>query len=422
MTRAATKDKILRRDAFPVPQNTEVKGVRCLKIYIPDDDSYELLTWSCLTLLTRWNSYQQDGHHKAADAATLFRSALWDNPFEHCQEEKTPGGEVDGLDMASLCELLRWHNGKLQAYCCGEWQDISGDGPSQDLVQRTDGGEGPSGGACQDFNIVLQGSGKYLLPIPVSSGYTLEFTALKGGWTDNGLVWYCANGQGYTLGECSGSGTTDPGDPLPSTRHMAVVAEIDGTFYSCIDGKITVPAGVTNANVTFQANDSDITNNYGSVSFKVTVCNKNQPSFTHHFDFRTGLQGWTVCTAGATPPLAAWISGTGVQVTNPSAIPAQGVLEVSMDMPFTLYNVTVRFVADVPNSGFGENGIYINDTGSLCSHTPSESHPTSAVPIDLTAAISIPVTRIRLEANADYAGNTCTITDCYITALGEDPF
>jgi len=153
--------------------------------------------------------------------------------------------------------------------------------PLGDLEQS----DGIAEGDCVDYDLKVQGNQQLLLPCVVQPGYTINFTYLSGAASDGGTLdldepvenifnWYCPNGQQYFLGGCTGAGTSDPGDPLPSAPHMALIMSLNGILsFVGAGGLYTVPAGANNVMPVFQVNDSVLADNSGDFSFHVQICN-----------------------------------------------------------------------------------------------------------------------------------------------------
>jgi len=175
--------------------------------------------------------------------------------------------------------------------------------------QQPPGGD-ISVGDCREYDIVLQGNGKYILPVALNDGYKIIVTLASGGWNDGGVTWHCPNGFTYLLGGCANATPAQAGDPLQSVNHMRLVAEYDGNFVDAFNSTITIVPGTGATNLTFQANDSDISNNSGSVSFHVQVCNPATETFVHVFDFTTDDHDWTAVVTGGVP-LGEHVPGLG---------------------------------------------------------------------------------------------------------------
>jgi len=135
-------------------------------------------------------------------------------------------------------------------------------------------------GQCKTHKVELAGNQKWRLPFPVKAGYTITITDVKGGWNDGGRIGYwCPNGQDYVLNACIGSGDLVGDDPAPTIAHMRLIYSIGTGFHDGFNTQHTVQAGQEDAEVMFQANDSDIANNFGSITFTVTVCAALESAF-----------------------------------------------------------------------------------------------------------------------------------------------
>lgn len=293
---------------WTLPTEVYPAKTRCYLIQIPDERFYVGAFLGAIYNLTLSNNWQRDPDHTAA-----LVSRVWTTIFDGlvaggCEvppiilQDTFTGEEL----MASLCESLRFQNGVLQAFCCGEWVDIPGAGsaPGSGVEQPT--GDGPlAPGACATYNAVLDGNGKWLLPVPVNANDVITISTVSGAWNDGTIDWNCPNGDNYILGVCNGTPEASlTGDPVPLAPHMALVALIGATvpvWQYAYNTTFTVPAGVTDANVTFQANDSDLTDNSGRISFTVSICASSEgtASGTDSSDFTIDDQGWVIRTGHA---------------------------------------------------------------------------------------------------------------------------
>lgn len=200
-------------------------------------------------------------------------------------------------DMPALCESLRVQDGKIQALCCGEWTDLDGQ-EGLEIGAPNHEGEAPQpsgNGGQQCYHVNLNANMTYVLPTYVSTGDTLEFSNGKG--AAQGQVngeWHCPNGNFYVAGACIPVNDQDGADPLPSDYHMAVIFQLAGSFYPAT-GTFVVPAGISNQSVTFQVNDSVLSDNSGGYSFDCCVTNNQVTgTYEHRFDFALGPKGWLV--------------------------------------------------------------------------------------------------------------------------------
>lgn len=268
--KGATRDKVLRRDALPVPQNLPM-GTRCVTVTIPDDDEYFLQFYSILTLLTKWNSYQQDGETKAADVAYLWKQAL---KLTDCDEPKETFDGVFVEDcMGCGFRINPDNNCQMQIWCNGEWElfwDISS--CVVENVKQATNGTALSEGECRVWNVALAAYNVWLLPVSVNAGDVIVTDNFDGGWWDGSGLWRCPDGQDFVFGVCSGLTYTDGADPAPTVNHMSVLMDVDGDLVSAINNTYVVPPGVVNAQVKFFANKPIPTSGAGTISFDVEVC------------------------------------------------------------------------------------------------------------------------------------------------------
>jgi hypothetical protein len=256
----------------------------------------------------------------------------------------------------------------------------------------------------------------------VSTGDVITIGDATGGWNDGTSSWYCPDGNGYQAGFCVSYCGHESGDPSAAACHMSIVALIAGVWYPT-NAPIIVPVGVTDESVIFQANDGTLSDNYGDIQFCATVQNQSQEMFTHHFDFRTGLHGWTIRTEDATAPYPTYVPGTGIVGTNPSGTSGQGIIEIGLDMPRSWNNLQVRYKGTNVDDGGGQHGIY-NMVSPLQWNDNIESFITHTGPdVDFSCQFTQTAQAIKLNMNLATAGSyEHTITDAYITAPGTDPF
>jgi hypothetical protein len=221
------------------------------------------------------------------------------------------------FDMADICEALRFNpaTGLFEGFCCGAWTPIPGQ-PSQGLFGGQPGIDAPlpaAGGGCQSYQLSLPGSEQRIVPPVVNTGDTIQLSLLSGLWNDGTTVWYTAKGQHFFAGIVGGTGT-DGADPLPASPHMAVLCKIAGVFYDVSDGSVlTVPGGVSNALVIFQANDSSLSDNSGNIAFSVNVCNNAAATWIRDYQFELSQFGWAAYVDGSQTPhtVGVWSAGIG---------------------------------------------------------------------------------------------------------------
>lgn len=182
---------------------------------------------------------------------------------------------------------------------CGDtwqkWYDPRSCGPI--LGQPGVGQEIPRpGGGCVTYHMELKASELVLCPAPVSTGDTIEITNLNGVGNEGGVTpWHCGDGSTYFAGQCiGGSAGTSGSDPLPTAKHMSIIAKINTTYYDVLGPAFTVPGGYTNAQLVFLVNDSTLSDNSGSYVFDVTVCNNQSQVWSRDYVFSVNGQGWVL--------------------------------------------------------------------------------------------------------------------------------
>jgi len=131
-------------------------------------------------------------------------------------------------------------------------------------------------GFCKEFDVTLDGNGKWLCPIPIKANYTIQISDARGGANDGTIDdWRCPSGTVYFLGECgSGTGGTETTDPMNTLGHMRLIMKYDGDFHDAYNLTHTVPSSVVGSfDLEFQVNDSILSDNAGSYQFHLQVCN-----------------------------------------------------------------------------------------------------------------------------------------------------
>lgn len=320
-----------------------------------------------LLLQSSWDTTDENELNRARGQAQLLINMFIDG----CgQGIGGLSGDLEGeFDVTALCEVLRWHNGVLQALCCGEWTNISADaGPIPGIGGQVPPQSTPAIGTCTDFNVTLQARDKWLLPFPLNAGDTVQITNPQGGWSDGTFNWYCPTGAFYTLGAC-GTGSAPVGsDPIPSISHMRLIGQLGTTagagFVDMISSIYTVAPGVVNQQFTLQANDSTLSDNQGSITFKVTVCRANVATWLSINDFANGQLQWTPytcagdCGNGCNSGAAASFSSNRFNSVIFACSNQRWDLVTSPSFT-TSYIASLDIVANSNNAYSGSNGINV---------------------------------------------------------------
>jgi len=402
---------------WTLPSEVYPTKYRCYLVRVPDERFYVGAFLGAIYNLTLSNNWQRDPTHAAA-----LVSRVWTDIFDAllagaCEvPPNTDGQEFDGEElMASLCESLRFSNGVLQAWCCGEWVDIAGQ-PAQGIGGGPQPGGGspqpqPGGGAVT-YDGCLNANELWLLPTPLSTGDTIELLTPTGAATGNGgTTWNCPNGDVYFAGGCLAIGATVGTDPLPTAQHMALILQLDGDYYDLSAGPVTVPSGVSNVQGWIQVNDDDLTDNSGTECFNVDVTNNQVGTFVHDFNFTLNIQGWTVRDIGQ------YVVGQGFE-----AVYSAPIMTADIQSPVVSAFTLTRMVVTVDNSGqsggsniaFGKNtpGVYFYNVTNNNGHQVYD-----------TGVISeTAVTRLFVDAFLDTSLATGIIRSIHLEGEGPDPF
>lgn len=287
----------------------------CFTIKVPNNRAHIGAFYGAIFNLTSARFWQDDPDHKAVQVAKVWRE-IFDNLLAGPCDLTTPDIIEEMEYEMSICEQLRYNpvTHKFEGLCCGVWEPIPGQdgfqigGPGQ----PGDGSPQPAPGGCITYHAQFSAKGEYLVPTVVSAGDTIQFTNAQGAGHDGTVSpWKCPNGKTFFAGACVGVGGTSGGDPAPAIDHMALIASIGGTYYPAFSGSITVPGGVSNAQITIQANDSTLTDNSGSYSLDIEVCRAAAAATWSSFlDFTTSPYDWV--NAGANQGV--WVPGLGWQV------------------------------------------------------------------------------------------------------------
>jgi len=409
----------------PIPPPPSDKGEVCLSI----DRKWKPYLIGLLKTLLIDRTWETDEIRASGEASLLLEEILL---ADDC-EIPPLGGEGD--DCMGCC--IRVENGVIQTLNCGVWTDV----PGGDIKAIVNGTSQPAGGTpqpgpaeCVDFAGSVQYGGRYLLPYPVSTGDVITLQRVEGATSDytfTQLLWRCGDGNLFLGSVCvDGSSIIDSLAPMPTAPQQALIG-FDGTNYydfsaaaSFVPVTVTIPSGISNQNFTFLVND-EVTFGSGNLSFGGSFCkaNPNVERFTHVFDLRTSLSGFNITVVGGASPLAAWIAGVGVQVTNPSGVSGQGSQRAGMLTPRTLNNVNLRMIGTCSPDVGGHNGVYNMPTSDYMKGTPVEAYgPPGDGSVDYNHDFASPCDAFMVEFDATTVPSTSTLEQIIISADGSDPF
>jgi len=294
---------------LPIDVNPPTKV--CFQIEVPNDIYHIAAFMGQIYALARAYSWADDPAHTAKLVAAVWMD-IFDN-LKRCPPPPSIGGADEGVEQLirqnpdNPCLLETSINGT--DWCV--FADLSKCAPAGS--QPGSGAEQPpAGGGEACYNARLSASDKWLLPYQVNTGDVIVISEANGSWTDGSGLWQCPNGQSFFLGACTGATTLSGSDPAPSLPHSSLIAKIGSVYYAAYNASITVPAGISHANMEFQMNDPSLTDNYGEVTFKACVTNNAASVWEHDFDFTVNSHGWRTNPGGdGNRTYAVWTAGVG---------------------------------------------------------------------------------------------------------------
>jgi hypothetical protein len=332
-----------------------------------------------------------------------------------------PLGQLEDFDMPLRVDC----NCNVFVTCCdGTEKQILTSDQVKALVngQPGSGTTQPEPGGCHDYPAIMQANGKFLVPVPVSTGDTVEIIQAVGAGNDGAeIIWHCPDGTDFFAGECaSGSGSLNGADPLPTVKHMTLLININGTFYNGQAGPITVPGGVSLKQPFVQVNDAAIADNAGEYTYVVRVCNNQLGTFTHTFDFTLNTYGWIVDPSSSG---GAWVASAGFQMTTHTGPFFD--FELSRLMPARDLSQVEVFYAWAQTASSADGTLEIFCTGSPTSTCPQPAPSASGSYHYLCTAAQASITKINPSWNMGSSAGTTgtlTITKIVVHGTGVDPF
>lgn len=264
---------------YPIPPTTTPDDTVCVLMRVPNSPQWLSAFWWIIDQYSYWFNWQRTDDKRGTLIATRWRAMFWQAVAENNGAAMCPtdilaqiGIHLDE-DISMNIRISPDDSCIIQMWCIDHWEnwyDPRTCIPSA-LIQPTGGGA-LAAGECKGYQATLQGNGKWLLPVQVSTGDTIEILGASGGWNDGTLEWNCPSGKVYSLSLCTVDDPAVSGDPLMSVNHMRLIAQINGLYYDAYNQLIAVPSGLTDVNVEFQANDATLGDNSGSITFAVKVC------------------------------------------------------------------------------------------------------------------------------------------------------
>jgi len=265
MSRRFPRAKWVLPDVIDPPEHL------CFQIEVPRERFHIAAFRGALLNLASAIFWQDDPDHTAKDVALVWREIV--NNVTVCVNTDTNSGIFLEDLMSQQIRISPDDPCIIQMWCIDHWEDWYDPRSctATTIEQPTNGGD-LNPGECREWDVSLRGNDRWLLPAVVNDGDVLTTTNATGAWSDGTLGWNCVNGFTFGFGACVSTDPPEGGDPLQSVDHMRLIMSVDGTWYDAYNTLIAIPGGVSDGQVYFQANDSDLADNSGTVSFHVKLC------------------------------------------------------------------------------------------------------------------------------------------------------
>ncbi len=366
----------------------------CYVVRVPNSKYHITAFLGAIYDLSLWFNWQRDDAHTASLVAQVWRKVWLSLKTQNCIPPETGYLEVEGDCMAGCC--LKCINGVLGSKDCdGNFVAIPGCGPS---------GASSTGPAPQPS------------PAGGQQGYFSE------AWLDPDAdltTWRGPDGSVFFFGAYIPSSTELVGtDPLPGAPHMSLIALIQGVYYPLVGGTLSIPMGVSNAQVVIQANDSDLANNSGDVCFTLNVVNNQAATWSHTLDFAANSLAFGACFFGTGDPAAVYTPGSGFQQVNNPHGSGDTYCAFARDVAFTMTR------CDVYGTTSGSNQAQISDGtqhGAIIATLVNTNETGVFVMSFLGNHIMTTGLRIDMNNLPDLVG-TVTINKIHVEGTGFDPF
>jgi len=432
-----------KRQFFALPDVVYPPDTVCFKVNVPNERNYIAAFYGAILQLAQWYSWQWDEAHTRDQVA-----AVWMTIFDQLLKgecdiiPRVDGGTVLGDVMSQQIRISPDDSCIIQMWCIDHWEDWYNPTKcvSSGVQQPSNGGGVLGDGQCKEWDVSLQASQKWLLPVPVSGGFVVTISGLDGAWSDGSLQWKCPDGTGYVLGICGGVPSFVGTDPLGTASHMALIAGFNTTtpVYNLAAGStIVIPSGVTNQDMWFQANDNTLSDNNGAISFHVKVCGAAIPSGNAATDFTSTDGSWAPRTGHNTTYSAGngFIQGCDqpgldtysqaviqINIVNASHITA---VEVTFDRVYAGFNDGALGAYAAKNFTEGGGGVAIGTDSSMASGTNTvltfNTNPVDVVPGDyITVAVVDGYLHNRGNC-ASLGGGSVTIKEVRLFYTGSSP-
>jgi len=409
-----------KKATWVLPAVVDPPDSLCFQVHVPNDRQHIAAFYGAIFNLVKPYNWQDD------DARTAIAvGAVWGRIFDELMNQQCPIPSIKGiagLEVEDFMPLRIDCDCNVFVTCCDgtEKQILTSDQVKALLVQQPGVGsiQPPPNGGCQEYTFSFAAGQKWLLPVGVYSGDTVEVLSSDGVSNDGTLTgWFCPDGGEFFAGINTGIKITESGDPLNTKAHMSLIVDINGTFHDLEAGAVTVPGGIVAIQPVIQLNDSALGDNSGNITGVVKVCNNQISTWHVHLDFAASNHSWL--RQPQTHPTGKWTPGLGweCECQDPGNL---GFNECYIGANFVAH--LTRAVATINYTA----GTYAGTTQIFAFYDQSGSFHTinngglsngSGQQID-SGAISRNVTNFKFDlvAGAAGAGGPCT-GDLTLTAL-----
>lgn len=362
------------RWTLPTTVNPSTSTGWCVPV--PDDPFHKAAFLGALATLGSAWSWADDPSQPAKEVADVWRNIIDNlepcpmlsdvrirlNPTDFCTIQLSTDAGANWADVADLSDCA---NAAANSIIDGRISDGSLSGGLQ-----PGGNNGVISAQCYDYDVTLQGNGRWISPIPVQDGDTIQVTNVKGAWFDGVFsgIWKCADGHTFALGACLGGGQGTAGaDPAPTLYHMNLIGQFGTSpaFFDAYNQAFTIPGGTPLSDLIFQANDSDLTDNQGSVTFHVQIC-KNH--WVVDFDLAAAPGPWYVHVSGK------YVAGQG-WTGNGAGNHEQCYIVFTILHNCVLTEASFDFDVTAAHQGYQGAGIGYNNAVSLASNNALAETP-----------------------------------------------
>lgn len=359
---------------YALPADLHPPDTICYQVRVPNDPAYIQAFIGALYDTTLWVSWQRDAAHNGVKAAQVMKKVWWDTVNNPNACDCPPPPEINFVE--DDMPVFRQEGCLLQTQCAdGSWVTIYDPTAciASGVSQPPPGGDVPAG-QCLEYDVTLQANGKWSLPVPVDNGDSITITGAKGLWSDGTInPWKCPDGNNGPLGICIPSTAGfDGADPAPAFFHMRLVALTSVQAYDAFNTTIGITGYGSPGQLVFQANDSTLSDNAGSISFHVKYCK-----------------------AGATPVTLTYASGSGptlvslpIDITLVTADFGGGAAEVVVNMDRDVKATIVGYSGDYVDNPACPTSVwyYVDPLGGV--HSSGCPHA-SVVPSDMPANVDL---------------------------------